>query len=531
VNYSNGLYVCTPEALPQPYKFFVGEGNNSNLIRGIMRRRFWWAPAASKNEEGLNLLWTQLKFNAFFSTQEPALVPEYFVVERMESEALGALGRSGSAGGGDGNRKLFGRLDYKIWRKHLELNEKSEKKISELTYQRRIKLYEKKRMGRVDDSRTLRVHNHLENNFYIGNKKAIYYNLKRYLELKGEQPFGMLPLTFHITRGVEDPEYLRFLGCYEAIEEERRSRRGVRNVWIVKPGENTNRGNGITVCYGLDDIKVRLRGRERNGDGKLRTFILQKYIENPMLYHKRKFDLRHYVLLACTNGAVKAYWFEEGYVRTSSSEFNLKPSKDCLAHLTNDAIQKHTPDYGKYEKGNKLSYAELQKYLDATYPSRKFSMAESFLPKMKHFATEAVKATYALLDPARRKNNFELLGLDFMMDEDFEPWLIEVNTNPCLELSCPLLRRIIPAVIENTFKLCIDPLFPPPEVWPSNRKLFFGEDPLAENRFELIFDESSDGMEVERLFEGKERVDAQLGRVEEDEETFENEGEVEWEVE
>lgn len=49
-----------------------------------------------------------------------------------------------------------------------------------------------------------------------------------------------------------------------------------------------------------------------------------------------------------------------------------------------------------------------------------------------------------------------------MIDEDFKPWLIEVNTNPCLELSSPLLARIIPNLIENTFRLTVDPLFPPP---------------------------------------------------------------------
>jgi tubulin polyglutamylase TTLL1 len=71
----------------------------------------------------------------------------------------------------------------------------------------------------------------------------------------------MLPLTFHIHKGTEDPEYLRFLTHYERIEEERKTKKHLRNIWIVKPGENTNRGTGITVCYGLDDIKVRLKGR------------------------------------------------------------------------------------------------------------------------------------------------------------------------------------------------------------------------------------------------------------------------------
>lgn len=312
VNFSNGLFVCTPETLPLPYKFYVGDGNNSNLIRSLFRRRFWWAQASSKQEEGLNFLWTQLKLNSFFTAQEAALVPEYFVVERIQSEAArgGTSERGRGREGEDANRRVFGRIDYKIWQQHCLKNEKTERRIGEGTYQRRVRMFEKKKVSKVEDSRALRMHNHLEANYYIGNKKALLYNLRRYLELKGEDPFTVLPLTFHVQRGTEDPEYARFLAHYERIEQERREKKQLRNVWIVKPGENTNRGTGITVCYGVDDIRVRLKGRERNGDGKLRTFILQKYIENPLLYNKRKFDLRHYMLVTCINGCFKGYWYE-----------------------------------------------------------------------------------------------------------------------------------------------------------------------------------------------------------------------------
>jgi D-alanine-D-alanine ligase-like ATP-grasp enzyme len=39
-----------------------------------------------------------------------------------------------------------------------------------------------------------------------------------------------------------------------------------------------------------------------------------------------------------------------------------------------------------------------------------------------------------------------------MIDEDFKVYLIEVNTNPCFEISCNLLARIIPNMIENALR-------------------------------------------------------------------------------
>jgi hypothetical protein len=38
---------------------------------------------------------------------------------------------------------------------------------------------------------------------------------------------------------------------------------------------------------------------------------------------------------------------------------------------------------------------------------------------MKEYATEAFRSTYSILDDKRLGNNFELLGLDFMIDENF----------------------------------------------------------------------------------------------------------------
>ncbi len=47
---------------------------------------------------------------------------------------------------------------------------------------------------------------------------------------------------------------------------------------------------------------------------------------------------------------------------------------------------------------------------------------------------------------------YKIFGLDFMIDEDFKVYLIEINTNPCLEISSAILARIIPNMIDNALK-------------------------------------------------------------------------------
>lgn len=37
-----------------------------------------------------------------------------------------------------------------------------------------------------------------------------------------------------------------------------------------------------------------------------------------------------------------------------------------------------------------------------------------------------------------------------------KPWLIEVNTNPCIEESSELLKSYIPRMLNDAFKLTID---------------------------------------------------------------------------
>ena len=109
---------------------------------------------------------------------------------------------------------------------------------------------------------------------------------------------------------------------------------------------------------------------------------------------------------------------------------------------------------------------------------------------------------------------FELYGLDFMLDEDFKVYLIEVNTNPALNFSdSPLLARLIPTLLDNTFQLVVDPLFPPPPNFTQTSKKV-AKELCPENKFELVFDEKIDGPGLAEILKERGNV---IVEIEEDE--------------
>lgn len=54
--------------MKKPYKIYVGGGNNSMLIKSLMKRRFWWV-LVDKITEDVNFVWTQLKVASMFEKQ------------------------------------------------------------------------------------------------------------------------------------------------------------------------------------------------------------------------------------------------------------------------------------------------------------------------------------------------------------------------------------------------------------------------------------------------------------------------------
>lgn len=55
-----------------------------------------------------------------------------------------------------------------------------------------------------------------------------------------------------------------------------------------------------------------------------------------------------------------------------------------------------------------------------------------------------------------KKGSFELLGYDMMIDDNLNPWLIEINTSPSMDYSCPITRKLVRMVMEDIAKVIVD---------------------------------------------------------------------------
>ena len=123
-------------------------------------------------------------------------------------------------------------------------------------------------------------------------------------------------------------------------------------------------------------------------------------------------------------------------------------------------------------------------------------MERDIISQVKKIVTDTIRATFHLLDSKKRVNSYELFGYDFMFDSNFRPYLIEVNSNPSLEISSSLLAKIFTVMIDNTLRIAVDPLFPPCGEGFANKKSAEGIELCPENRFDLIFDERVDAKEL-----------------------------------
>ena len=180
------------------------------------------------------------------------------------------------------------------------------------------------------------------------------------------------------------------------------------------------------------------------------TIIIQKYIEKPLCYNGRKCDMRLWVLLTWE---FNLYLFKEGHFKATSLPYDVN-SQDSYVHLTNYSVQKYNKNFAKFETGNEISFQDFENSVNNT-----INVKKDLLPKVKEIIIHSMKSVAGKINKNERKICFEIFGYDFMFDENYVPYILEVNTNPGLEISSPLIEMLIPRMVDDAFKLTIDKIF------------------------------------------------------------------------
>ena len=359
----------------------------------------------------------------------------------------------------------------------------------------------------------MRIINIFENYRQLGNKENFFINFIKYCNKNKINPFRYIPFTIVINKTFMYDKYIKnledinnyintndvfnlndekipYTKLFSLMKASGISNKDFEdlyiyihpsflssyNYWIIKPPD-LFQGMGIKVLKDFKEIDTHCQNLF-NGIEKITAeqeeyckknnielkptihksdfIVLQKYLDNPLLYNGRKFDIRCYVLVDyCFN----VFMCREGHLKACSQKYDLN-DLDIFKHITNYSLQKRCKDFAKYEQGNEISFKKFIELLDNISFGKGQKIFEKIYLKMKEEIQISMNAVGRNLKKLPKVLSFQIFGYDFIIDKEYNPWILEINDNPGLEISSELISHLIPRMVDDALRLTLDKIFP-----------------------------------------------------------------------
>lgn len=330
---------------------------------------------------------------------------------------------------------------------------------------------------RLNDNQVI---SHFPNHYELTRKDLMVKNIKRYrkdLEREGNAlaekdengkyvHLDFIPVTF-----VLPADYNMF------VEE---FRKNPSSTWIMKPC-GKSQGVGIFLINKLSQLKKWSRDSASFNPATVKeSYVISRYIDNPLLIGGRKFDLRIYVLVTSFR-PLKLYVYQLGFCRFCHVKYTCSVSEldNIFVHLTNVSIQKRGEEYNSVH-GGKWTIQNLRLYLEGI---RGKETTDKLFDKINWLILHSMKAVASVIVSDR--HCFECYGYDIIISNDLKPWLIEVNASPSLTATTSNDRVLKSKLISDILNIIVPPSELPDARW--NRT----PDKSALGNFYLLYDEEA----------------------------------------
>lgn len=230
--------------------------------------------------------------------------------------------------------------------------------------------------------------------------------------------FSVVPLTFKL------PEELDAWSDWVRDHPELDS-----GLWMLK--NNRQRGEGLRLVdtrHAFDAVWETTRRPGLEGMVLYRWYLAQQYIARPLTIAGYKFGIRVWVLVPGLN-PLRVYMHTNGLALFSSHKYSM----DVTAGVGGSVAPGHVTNYAQNENGRVWSLTTLRDHLP---PAAWHKVWQGMMRSTSLVFAAALPRAHEVqrqmaLPP---QSCFQFFGLDFLLDEQYAPWLLEVNATPSMKV-------------------------------------------------------------------------------------------------
>ncbi|EAR86952.4 tubulin-tyrosine ligase family protein (macronuclear) [Tetrahymena thermophila SB210] len=551
LNYSNAISVHDLDK-----KFFnknrfhfavVDDGSDlGEFIKDSLDRRPWWNTQHynQKYLESANFVWTQFKSQNYCQKllTKQVIQNQYYIKNNF------SLNKQGEASNTQTPRQIQFAVDAKqetTYQTGLKLlvNQVDYQYITSFTPNKKDQIIppfitvsaymeevnnksqqflSNKYLWEINNLKEIKIHNHFQYGYYLNMNQGLYFQLSSYYEyLNIDKNNILIPETFLI-ESKYDSESIRLnkyisniqkeIEAFEKLSFDQQQLQKIKqrdqnfiqidlnSLFIVKTidtYQQTQISKSLLKLSQVEEMISKQLQLQPNGI----TYIVQKYINNPLLLQDKKFRIKYQLLLTNYNGILKVYFYNAGYGQVARKPY--KGFNDMEAHFVGYKQQQFNQDRNSiletfYEENQIINIEDLEKLINkwAKKINPYYSFQDQAIPQIKQILIDVVKSTYQSINPTNKQFRFQIIELDLLLDENFKIWLID-STND-IKVTDNSQRSYYSQLIENVFQITIDPIFQPLEnVKVDQSRRYYKEDYFLTNQFKLIFDSQIDSFKFQ----------------------------------